>query len=138
MWYSPVGAIAACMRALTVGGFPGFVLRSAVLFLAVYFVASSAVERPRRQIAAASLATAAVASAAYHVLWLFFALVGFGWVGVILGLVAAWVAVQAVPDKMLELGLEKARTLTTSIAVASFVAWLVIGVLLMLVGKRPA
>ncbi len=132
MWYSPGGAIAAAIAAMTAGGFLGFVIRSAVLFLVAYFVLAASIGRPRSQLASAAAAIAAAASGGYHVVLLLFGLVGFGGIGVLIGLLAAWLAIHVTSEKILALDLEKSGTLTGTIACTSFLVWLILGLLLVL------
>jgi len=130
--YSLTGAIGAALNAMTAGGGLGFLARTAVLFVAAYLVFGASVERPRSLIALTAGAVAGIASACYHALWLLFGIPGLPGLGVLLGMVAVWVATLAVSDRMLALGLEKSSTLTASIAGPSLLVWLIIGVLLTL------
>ena len=61
---------------------------------------------------------------------------GFGGIGVLLGLLAAWLAIHATSEKILALDLEKSGTLTSTIACASFLLWLILGGALMLLHTR--
>jgi len=132
MPYSPFNALAAAVAAMAAGGFLGFVMRSAVLFLVAYFVLAVSIGRPRSQLASAAAAIAAAASGGYHVVLLLVGLVGFGAMGVLLGLLAAWLAIHVTSEKILALDLEKSGTLTSTIACASFLIWLILGGALML------